>query len=90
MDNESQASEPVKNVGFEISEKKIDLEGGEVVGKIAGTHVGQLGSLKITLEGKFSALPLINKGIDFLEAKIPGDQKVYAQLLKDAVAKIKL
>lgn len=80
----------IKNIGFELSEKDIDLVGGEVVGKVSGQHVGQLGSLKITLEGKFSALPLINKGIDFLEAKIPGDQKIYAQLLKDAVAKIKL
>lgn len=77
-------------VGFDLTEKDIDLVNGEVVGKVAAKHQGKLGWLKVSVEGGFSALPLVNKAIDFIEEKIPGDQKIYAQMLKDAVAKIKL
>lgn len=77
-------------VGFEISEKSIDLNEGKLIGKAVGNHVGKLGFLKITVEGGFSAIPLLSKGIDWLEEKIPGDQKALAALAKDALAKIKL
>ena len=80
----------VKNVGFEVSEKNIDIVEGELQGKVVVKHQGQIGWLKVSVEGGVSALPFLNKGIDWLEQKIPGDQKVWAQLAKDAVAKIKL
>lgn len=79
----------VKNIGFEMSKPDIDLVNGEVIGSVSGKHVGQIGSLEISIKGKFSALPLINKGIDFLEAKIPGDQSALALTLKTLIAGIK-
>ena len=75
--------------GFEVVEKDLDLVDGELIGKIAGKHQGKIGSIKISVEGSISALEFINKGIDFLEEKIPGDQKLYAQIIKEQIAKIK-
>ena len=80
----------VKNVGIEISDKSVELKDGELVGKIVGHHQGQSGWLKVSVEGGISALPFINGAIDWLEAKIPGDQKAWASLAKDALSKIKL
>lgn len=85
MDKEAE----IKNIGFEISKPDIDLVNGEVIGSVSGKHVGQLGELEISIKGKFSALPFINKGIDFIEKKIPGDQSVLAASLKGLVASIK-
>ncbi len=82
-------AEEKKLVGLEIVEKDLDIVNGELVGKGAVKHVGKIGWFKLSLEGGVSALPFINKGIDWIEEKIPGDQKIYAQALKDAVAKIK-
>lgn len=80
---------PVKNIGFEISKPDIDIVNGEVIGSVSGKHVGQLGALEISIKGNFSALPVINKGIDFLESKIPGDQSALALTLKTLIANIK-
>lgn len=79
-----------KLVGFEVVDQSVALDGQDVVGKVSAQHVGKMGSLKVTLEGKFEFLPLVNKGIDKLEELIPGDQKVIASILKDQVAKIKI
>jgi hypothetical protein len=83
-------TEEKKLVGVEIEEKSIEIKDSQLVGKIALKHQGKIGGLKITLEGDVSAVPFINKGIDWLESVIPGDQKAWAQLAKEAVAKIKL
>lgn len=79
-----------KNVGIEIVDEQIKLEGQDVVGKVAAQHVGKYGSLKLTLEGKFEFIPLVNKAIDQIEKIIPGDQSAVAEMLKLAVSKIKI
>lgn len=86
-----------KLVGLELVEKSVDIVGQDIVGKAAVQHVGKLGSLKLTLEGKFEFIPLASKAIDtavdFVEKKIPGDQTLYAEglkgTLKTALSKIK-
>ncbi len=83
-------SDDKKLVGFEVVGQSIALEGQDVVGSIAAQHVGKLGSLKVSVEGKFEFIPLINKGIDKLEELIPGDQKGIAAMLKTAVSQIKI
>lgn len=77
-------------VGLEVVEKSVALEGQDLVGKVAAQHVGKIGSLKVSVEGKFGFLPLVNAGIDKLEELIPGDQKAIAAMLKSAVAQIKI
>lgn len=84
------AQEEKKMVGIEVVEKSIGLEGSDIVGKAAVQHVGKIGSLKLTLEGKFEFLPLINKGVDMLEKLIPGDQTLFATMAKEAISKIKI
>lgn len=86
MENESK----VKNIGIEVVEKDIDLVDGEMVGKLAVKHQGQLGWLKLSLEGAFSAKPFIDTAIDWIEKKIPGDQTGLAGVLKSALGNIKL
>jgi len=82
-------SEEKELKGFEIEEKKLDLVDGELIGKVTGKHQGKIGFIKISIEGGIGALAFINKGIDFLEEKIPGDQKLYAEIIKEQIAKIK-
>lgn len=74
-------------VGFEVAEKKIDLQGENVVGSVKAIHVGKIGKLSITLEGELGAKPFIYKGIDLLEKFIPGDQSMWANMAKAAVDK---
>jgi len=73
-------------VGIKLVDKSIDLEGQDIVGKVALAHVGKLGKLKLTLEGSFELMPLANKAIDssvdFIEKKIPGDQTFMAEGFK--------
>lgn len=78
-----------KLVGLEVESKSLDLVDGDLVGKASVKHQGKIGYLKISVEGGISALEFVNKGIDFLEEKIPGDQKIYAALIKEQIAKIK-
>ena len=82
--------EEKKLVGFDIVEKSVSLEEESLVGKVSAIHVGKIGSIELSIKGKFEALPLINSAIDKLEEIIPGDQKMIADLLKAAVAKIKI
>lgn len=84
MDNEKEL------VGFEVVDQSVKLEGQDLAASISAQHVGKLGSLKVSLEGKIEFLPLVNKAIDKLEELIPGDQKVIASIIKDQVAKIKI
>ena len=77
-------------VGIEVTEKSVKLEGQDVVGSVTAQHVGKIGSLEITLKGKFQFLPLVNKGIDWVEKIIPGDQTIFATMAKEAVSKIKI
>ena len=79
-----------KLVGFEVVDESIALEDESLVGKVAVNHVGKLGSVKLTLEGKFELLPLVYAGIDKLEAIIPGDQTLFASMAKEAISKIKI
>lgn len=79
-----------KLVGLEIADESISLEDQNLVGKASLNHVGKLGSVKLTIEGKFELLPLVNAGIDKLEALIPGDQSFFAAMAKEAVSKIKI
>lgn len=79
-----------KMVGVEIVGKSLSLEGQDVVGSIAAQHVGKIGSVKLTLEGKLEFLPLVNKGIDAIEKLIPGDQTLFANMAKEAVSKLKI
>lgn len=76
--------------GFEIENKSVKVEGQDVVGSVDLVHVGKIGSLKVNIEGKFQLIPLVEKGIDKLEAIIPGDQKAMAEMLKNAIKLIKL
>jgi len=77
-------------VGFEISEKSVNLEGQELVGKISAIHVGKIGSLELSLKGKFEFIPLVNSGLDKLEEIIPGDQKAIFAIIKTGIANIKI
>lgn len=79
-----------KLVGLDIQDESIALEGQDLVGKVSAVHQGKIGSMKLTIEGKLEFLPLVNKGIDLLEQVIPGDQKAVAEMLKTAVANIKI
>lgn len=83
-------TEENKLVGFELVKKELDIVNGELVGEAEGKHVGKLGWLSVSIKGGFSAIPVIHKGIDWLEKKIPGDQTAWAGILKDAVSKIKV
>jgi hypothetical protein len=75
-----------KLVGVEIVNKSIEIEGQDLVGSVTAHHVGTLGSLELTLKGKFELVPLANKAIDgvvdFIEKKIPGDQSLAAEAVK--------
>lgn len=90
--------ESKKLVGIELTEKKIEVVGQDIIGSIGAQHVGKLGTLEITLKGKFEFIPLASKAIDatvdFLEKKIPGDQTLAAEglkvTLKAYLSKIKL
>lgn len=85
-------------VGIQLTEKKIEVVGQDIVGSVGLEHVGKLGSLELTLKGKFEFIPLAGKAIDsvvdFLEKKIPGDQTIAAEgiklTLKSYLEKIKL
>jgi hypothetical protein len=77
-------------VGIEVTDKTLKLEGQDLIGVLNAQHVGKVGSLKLTVEGKFELLPFVNTAIDKLEELIPGDQKMIAGLLKSAVAQIKI
>lgn len=77
-------------VGFEVSEKSISLDGQDIVGKASAYHVGKIGSLKVSVEGKFEFIPFVNKAVDKLEELIPGDQKAIAEVLKATIANIKI
>lgn len=77
-------------VGIEVVDKSLSLEGQDVVGKIAVEHVGKVGSLKLSFEGKIEFLPLVGKLIDKIEELIPGDQKALAAIAKDSLSKIKI
>lgn len=77
-------------VGLEVVEKSVALEGQDLVAKVAAQHVGKIGSLKVSVEGKFEFLSLVNKAIDKIEEIIPGDQKAVASLLKGAISQIKI
>lgn len=68
----------IKNIGLELMKKEIDLEDGNLVGRAAVRHQGQLGFLKLTLEGSFTLRPLLHRAIDWAEKKIPGDQTLFA------------
>lgn len=84
-------------VGVKIVDKSVSVVGQDIVGNIAVAHVGKLGSLELSLKGKFEFMPLAEKAIDgsidFIEKKIPGDQTLYAEglkgTLKTALSKIK-
>lgn len=82
--------EEKKMVGVEVVDKSIGLEGQDIAGRVAVQHVGKIGSVKLTIEGKFEFLPLINKGIDQIEKMIPGDQTLFATMAKEAISKIKI
>ena len=75
-----------KLVGIELTEKKIEVVGQDIVGSIGAQHVGKIGSLEIVIKGKVEFIPFANKVIDatvdFLEKKIPGDQVLAAEGLK--------
>jgi lipase chaperone LimK len=77
-------------VGIEVTEKSVKLEGQDLVGAVSAHHVGKIGSLKVSFEGRFEFLPLANKAIDKLEELVPGDQKAIAQILKSTLASIKI
>jgi len=79
-----------KLTGGEPESNSLESEQGKLLGKAVVKHQGKLGWLKVSIEGGVTAIPFIHKGIDWLEQKIPGDQKAWAQLAKDAVEKIKL
>jgi hypothetical protein len=89
MKKQQQEVAKVKNIGLELVEKDIDLVEGELVGTATVKHQGQLGWLSLKLEGGFSARPLLFKGIDWLEEKIPGDQTIIASMLKTTINNIK-
>lgn len=75
-----------KLVGIELTEKKIEVVGQDIVASIGAQHIGKIGSLEIVLKGKVEFIPFANKVIDetvdFLEKKIPGDQVLAAEGLK--------
>lgn len=75
-----------KLVGFELTEKKVEVVGQDIVGSVGAKHIGKIGSLEIVLKGKVEFIPFANKVIDdtvdFLEKKIPGDQVLAAEGLK--------
>lgn len=79
-------SEPKKLIGIELTEKKVEVVGQDIVGSIGVQHIGKIGSLELVLKGKFEFIPLADKAIDvavdFLEKKIPGDQSLAAEGLK--------
>jgi len=86
-----------KLVGIELTEKKVEVVGQDIVGSIGAKHVGKIGSLEIVLKGKIEFIPFANKvidaGVDFIEKKIPGDQTLAAEgiklTLKNYLSKIK-
>jgi hypothetical protein len=84
MDNQKEL------VGFKLSDESVSLEGQDLVGKAVVSHQGKIGSLKVTFEGKVEFIPMVNRGIDWLEQKIPGDQKFIAESLKAAIANLKI
>jgi hypothetical protein len=73
-------------VGIELTEKKIEVVGQDLVASIGAQHVGKIGSLEIVIKGKFEFVPLAHKVIDvtvdFLEKKIPGDQVLASEAIK--------
>jgi hypothetical protein len=70
-------------VGADID---FDFSEGNVVVKIK--HVGAHGYAN--LECGAEALPTLNKLVDAIEKAIPGDQSTLAEMLKSAIAKIKI
>lgn len=83
-------TEAEKLVGVELTNKSIELEGENLVGKVGAQHVGKIGYLKINVEGGIQFKPLAYQAIDFVEQKIPGDQTAFAAIAKAAIDKIKI
>jgi len=83
-------SEEQKLVGVELTNKSVELEGENLVGKVGAQHIGKIGYLKVNIEGGIQFKPLAYQAIDFIEKKIPGDQTAFAAIAKSAIDKIKI